>query len=223
MFTVRWLCGAVVFSVRWLCGLLCLLSADCAGLLCLLSADCAGLLCLLSADCVTVTRGLTLYTISLDTRLSVIEQKYTFANYTVKVQGLSLYRLHKQPLFVWNSLSGYCQVSSKSPAMAFYDVQSFFCGDSQGNTQILCVWGRAIAVDLSSPGSIHWVSFVPNKQQLFVQIEFTFHYGPVWLRHSRSTNCYLAGAYHWLLASNLRWLTSYSLHPANNLFQKCLM
>ena len=35
--------------------------------------------------------------------------------------------LHKQLSFVWKKtcLSGYCQVSSRSTAMAFYDAQSF--------------------------------------------------------------------------------------------------
>ena len=47
-----------------------------------------------------------------------------------------------------NSLSWYCQVSSRSTTMAFYDKLSIFLGDSQGNTQMLHVSRNAIVVDL---------------------------------------------------------------------------
>ena len=40
-----------------------------------------------------------------------------------------------------------------------------------------CTSKKAIVVDLELKDSIHWVGFIANKQKLFVEIEFTFHYG----------------------------------------------
>ena len=64
--------------------------------------------------------------------------------------------------------------------------------------------------------SSYWMGFVQSKwelsisQALFVSMDFTFHFGPLWqpvrLHHSRSTNCCLAHVTN-LLASN--FVTSY--------------
>ena len=93
-----------------------------------------------------------------------------------------------------NSLSGYCQVSSRSPAMAFYDMHISLRGFPRN-----CSNASLITKDYSGRSRAHLA--VSTERVLFrtsegavVKIDFTFHYGPQWhpirLCHSRSTNCY---------------------------------
>ena len=95
-----------------------------------------------------------------------------------------------------NSLSRYCQVSSRSPAMAFYDTHSSLRGFHRN-----CSNASLITKDYSRQSRAHLA--VSTERVLFqtsegavVKINFTFHYGPLWqpvrLHHSRSANCYPA-------------------------------
>ena len=83
-----------------------------------------------------------------------------------------------------NLLSGYCQVSSKSTAVAFYDVQSVPQNILQGfemkhsNASHI----RAVVSDLELTWQYQLTEFCP-KQTNAAYVNFTFHYGPL-LHHS---------------------------------------
>ena len=79
-----------------------------------------------------------------------------------------------------NSLSGYCQVSSRSPAMAFYDMHNSLRGFQRNRSN-----ASLITKDYSERSRAHLT--VSNERVSFrtsegavVKIDFTFHYGPLW-------------------------------------------
>ena len=79
-----------------------------------------------------------------------------------------------------NSLSGYCQVSSRSPTMAFYDTHSSLRGFPRNHSN-----ASLITKDYSGRSRAHLavsterVSFRTSEGAV-VKIDFTFHYGPLW-------------------------------------------
>ena len=67
-----------------------------------------------------------------------------------------------------NLLSGYCQMSSWSPAIAFSYMRSIWVFPWESP---LCI----IKCHSGWSGSIHWASFVPNKQGLLYKSISPFH------------------------------------------------